>query len=413
VKTAATVAEALRRIDAVEPRIGAWVHVDRERAQSAAAEIERTGTPGLPLAGIPVGIKDIIDVAGLVTTAGARPFAHYRAERDADCVSRLRAAGAVILGKTTTTEFAYLDPSPTRNPWNPGHTPGGSSSGSAAAVAAGMVPLALGTQTVGSVLRPAAYCGVVGFKPGHGWTSMAGIIPLAWSLDHLGMFARSVAEVALLYGILRAGQPGPSTPSLQPVLGIPRTLFEGRASTEMNAHLDAVAGVLSAAGVLSHDVPFPSSEEWSAAGMPVLATEAATYHEPAFREHADDYGDALKALIERGLATPGTAYVGAQRARAARREGVFALLATVDALLLPVAPTTAPAGLASTGDSVFCAPASFTGLPAISLPSGIGEGGLPLAVQLVGRPGSEIALLELAAKVEALLGFSAEPPGLA
>ena len=401
------VTEALRRIDGVEADIHAWVHVDREGARSAATTLLGPVTGTFPLAGVPVGIKDIIDVAGLVTTAGARPFAHYRAERDADAVTRLRAAGAIILGKTATTEFAYLDPSPTRNPWNTDHTPGGSSSGSAAAVAAGMVPVALGTQTVGSVLRPAAYCGVVGLKPGYGWTSTAGIIPLAWSLDHVGVFARTVADAALVHDVLATVRPSPETPAERLVLGIPRAFLADRASDEVARHLVATAASLAAAGIDSHEIPFPTPDDWAAAGLPVLAAEASAYHQALFDQHHADYGPSLKALIERGLGLSATDYIRAQRARAGLRDRIVSLFAEVDALLLPVAPTTAPAGLASTGDSVFCAPASYAGLPAVSLPSGLGDGGLPLAVQLVGRPGGEVELLALAGRVEAVLAFEA------
>src|SRR5439155_11296040 len=193
------------RIRALNGGVQAWVHVDDKGALAAArerAEEAKRSTVRGPVHGIPVAVKDIFHVAGLPTTAGARPFAHSRPGEDATSVARLRAAGAIILGKTHTTQFAYRDPAPTRNPWNLAHTPGGSSAGSAAAVAARMAPLALGSQTVGSVLRPAAYCGVVGFKPTHGLVSTAGVIPLAWSLDHVGVFTRGGADAALVFSVL-------------------------------------------------------------------------------------------------------------------------------------------------------------------------------------------------------------------
>src|SRR5215831_13310071 len=193
----ALVEACLRRIDALEPHLRAWVHVDRAGALEAAARLDAAAAAGRwhgPLHGVPVGLKDIFHVAGLTTTAGARGFADVLPREDAAAVARLRAAGAVVLGKLQTTEFAFVDPAPTLNPWDPARTPGGSSSGSAAAVAARMVPLALGSQTVGSTLRPAAFCGVVGLKPTYGRISRRGVVPAAWTLDHVGIFTRTVAD---------------------------------------------------------------------------------------------------------------------------------------------------------------------------------------------------------------------------
>src|SRR5258705_9762592 len=222
----------LVRMRALDSELKAWAHVDGEGALAVAREREseaRAGRLRGPLHGVPIGVKDIFDVAGMPTTGGARPFAHTRPTVDAAAVARLRAAGAIVLGKTVTTEFAYRDPAPTRNPWNHGHTPGGSSAGSAAALAARMAPLALGSQTVGSVLRPAAYCGVVGFKGTHGLVPVAGVIPLAWSLDHVGVLARSVADAALAMSVLSgkdlqlpAGSAPPLALAPQPLVRAPR-----------------------------------------------------------------------------------------------------------------------------------------------------------------------------------------------
>ncbi len=400
--------ESLARIAAVEDRVGAWVTVDAEGARSSA---HSPLVPAGPLAGVTAGIKDIIDVAGLMTTAGAGPFAHRLAKRDANVVARLRAAGAIIIGKTATTEFAYMDPAPTCNPWNLEHTPGGSSSGSAAAVAAGMVPVALGTQTVGSVLRPAAFCGVVGFKPSRGAISTYGVIPLAWSFDHVGIFARSVGDVRLVFSTAASRGEAPALSEETVRLGIPRTLFAELASAELCAHVDACAAMLGRALPANvNEVAFPVPEEWWAAGRPVLATDAATYHAEMFAAHGPEYRTNVRGLVESGLATPGTDYVRCQRALGGLRERTLAVLEGRDALLLPVAPGTAPRGLAFTGDSSLCAPASFTGLPSISLPSGVSAEGLPLAIQLVGHPGGDQALLALAARVEAALAFEATPP---
>src|SRR6267142_4796154 len=232
----------LARIHTMDGELRAWAHVDAAGALAIAREREsevRAGRLRGPLHGVAVGVKDVFDVAGMPTTGGARSFAHTRPTVDAAAVARIRAAGAIVLGKTVTTEFAYRDPAPTRNPWNHGHTPGGSSAGSAAAVAARMAPLALGSQTVGSVLRPAAYCGVVGFKGTHGLVPVGGVIPLAWSLDHVGVLARSVADAALAMSVLAGRDLSPSSLS-SPRLALAPALLR-LATPELAAHIERVA----------------------------------------------------------------------------------------------------------------------------------------------------------------------------
>src|SRR5206468_73047 len=227
----------LARIRGLDDRLTVWSFVDADGARATARERQREARAGRlrgPLHGVPIGVKDIFDVAGMPTTGGARPFAHTRPAVDSTAVARLRAAGAIIVGKTVTTEFAYRDPAPTRNPWNTAHTPGGSSAGSAAAIAARMVPLALGSQTVGSVLRPAAYCGVVGFKGTHGLVPVAGVIPLAWSLDHVGVLAPSVTDAALAMSVL-AGRSVEPLPVSTPRLALAPALLR-RATPVLAAH---------------------------------------------------------------------------------------------------------------------------------------------------------------------------------
>ena len=407
----ALVEACLERIQALDGRLAAWVHVDAEGARAQARERAAEARGGRfrgPLHGVPVGVKDIFDVAGLPTAAGAAAFARTLPTADAVPVARLRDAGAIVLGKTHTTEFAYRDPAPTRNPWNDGHTPGGSSSGSAAAVAAGMVPLALGSQTVGSVLRPAAYCGVVGFKGTHGLVPACGVVPLAWSLDHVGVLARGVADTALLVGVL-AGRDLEPPVIRTPRLALVPELLE-RATPEVAAHVHASAEAFARAGAHVVEVGLPPSFAGvHAAGQTVLEAEAAAYHAPAFARHAADYGPEIRKLVESGLAASATAYIHANRARLAFREDVMPLLLAHDALLSPAAPAPAPEGLASTGDAWHCAPWSFAGVPAISLPSGLARSGLPLAVQLVQAAGASARLLGVAAWCEGVLGPGPAP----
>jgi aspartyl-tRNA(Asn)/glutamyl-tRNA(Gln) amidotransferase subunit A len=249
----------LARIAARDDEIHAWVHLDEEGSRAVARERHaeaRAGRRRGPLHGVPVAIKDIFHVAGMTTTCGAAPAFHTVAAEDAAAVARLRAAGAIVLGKAHTTEFAYFEPGPTRNPWNPAHTPGGSSSGSAAAVAALMAPLALGTQTVGSVLRPAAYCGVVGFKGTHGAISTEGVIPLAWSFDHVGIFARAVADVVLAAGPL-TGRALAAPATRPPRLALVPELLE-RATPETAAEVRAAAARLARAGATVEEVKLPA-----------------------------------------------------------------------------------------------------------------------------------------------------------
>jgi Asp-tRNA(Asn)/Glu-tRNA(Gln) amidotransferase A subunit family amidase len=407
----AFVEACLERIRAIEPAVRAWVHVDAEGARAAAREREAEARAGRfrgVLHGVPVGVKDIIDVAGMPTTAGARPFAHRRPAVDAPVVARLRAAGAIVLGKTATTEFAYRDPAPTRNPWNVAHTPGGSSSGSGAGVAARMVPLALGTQTVGSVLRPAAYCGVVGLKGTHGLVPTAGVVPLAWSLDHVGVLARSVEDAALVLGIM-SGRSLSVEETGAPRVGVLTELI-ARGEPDVARHVSDVAERLARAGATVVEVKLPASfGALGEAGLTILEVEAATYHEPAFAVHAGDFGDAIAALVRKGLGQAATVYVGADRTRAQCREELQAIAEAYDALLTPTAPAAPPPGLAWTGDASLCAPWSSTGLPAISLPSGTTSARLPHAVQLVGGRGTESRLLAAAAWCERVLAFAGAP----
>jgi len=315
------VAACLKRIDATEPTVAAWVRLDRDAAARVAVQRDIEAREGRfmgPLHGVPIALKDIFDVAGVPTTSGAPDWAARTPTVDATSVARLRAAGAVPMGKLTTTPFAFLDPCATRNPWNPEHTPGGSSSGPAAAVAARMVPLALGSQTVGSVLRPAAYCGVVGFKPTHGRISAAGVLTLAESFDHVGFFARRVEDCALGLALLAGSDPADRYSSATPVddyvaaiadpapprIGVLGALM-ARATPAMAAHLRSVRAALEAGGAQIVDVELPESfPVLRAAGEVVLAVDAAHAHAALYAKHAAAIRRASRSWSSGGGASP-------------------------------------------------------------------------------------------------------------
>jgi Asp-tRNA(Asn)/Glu-tRNA(Gln) amidotransferase A subunit family amidase len=399
---------SLARIAATDGEVLAWTTVDADGARAAARALDddlRGGVPARPLHGIPIGIKDLIDVAGLPTTAGAAPFAHSRPTRDATLVARLRGAGAVIVGKTVPTQFAFKDPAPTRNPWALDHTPGGSSSGSAAAVAARHVPVAIGTQTVGSILRPSAFCGVVGLKGDYGDVPLDGVLPLARSLDHGGPIARSVADAALVESVL-VDRPL-NVPQLEaPRLVVPPDLLDladpgPRAQIELLVERIGDAGAV----VIRESLPADLATVFDA-GWTVLQAEAAAQHRTWFATHGDEYAPQIAGLIRAGLTRTPAEVEDAHRARAAFGQAVGAWLSTFDALLSPVAPGPAPRRGEGTGDPTLCAPWSYAGLPAIAIPAGLDAAGLPLSIQLVAGPGALERLLGVAAWCECVVGFA-------
>jgi aspartyl-tRNA(Asn)/glutamyl-tRNA(Gln) amidotransferase subunit A len=414
----------IARIDRLDGELRAWVSVDAERALAEARA--RDGAPAAargPLHGVPLGVKDIFDVAGSPTKAAFGPFADRVASEDSTAVARLRAAGAVILGKTVTTQFAYMDPPPTRNPWSAAHTPGGSSSGSGAAVGARMVPGALGSQTGGSVLRPAAYCGIVGLKPSYGRVSRKGVLPLAWTLDHPGVLCRTVEDAALLLGAIAgpdASDPGCSTRPADDYAAVlsdarrPRLLvlddFLGRAQPEARASFERTVQLLADAGATIARGAFPSrAETLISTHAIVMQAETASVHRRILAEHADAYAPRIRAYAEVGMSIPAVDYVDAQRLRRRLRAEARQLLGRADCLLLPTVSGPSPAP-DTTGDPTFQGPFSLLGLPAITVPSALTADGRPLGLQLVGRDFGEAALLRAAAWCErALPGIGAPP----
>ncbi|MGH7266492.1 MAG: amidase [Candidatus Rokuibacteriota bacterium] len=412
----ALVEACLRQIDRREPDIGAWVTLDRAGALETARRLDDEARHGRfrgPLHGIPVGLKDIFHAAGLRTTAGARGFADSVPLHDAVAVGRLRAAGAVILGKLHTSEFATADPASTRNPWRLARTPGGSSAGSAAAVAARMVPAALGSQTVGSTLRPAAFCGVVGFKPTYGSISRRGIVPVSWSLDHVGLFTRSVADAGLLFSVLgdAPAEEPPSAPARPPRIGLVGAPFARRADPEMRDHLATIGKRLASDGALVEPIDLPEiAQALLSAVTVVMWAEVSAVHADLHARHADGYRPKIRAAIEAGACIPAPLYLRAQQVRRAARQVLVPLLQRFDACLMPAAAGPAP-DPSTTGDPSFNAPWSGIGAPQIALPTGLAPDGLPLGLQLVGAPNTEARLVATARWIEARIGFREAPPG--
>ena len=401
----------LARVRAVDGAVQAWTFLDPAHALAqarAADQLKASGAPIGPLHGVPVGLKDIIDTADMPTENGSVLHAGRTPSRDASVVTRLRAAGAVIMGKTVTTEFATRTPGKTRNPHDPAHTPGGSSSGSAAAVGASMVPLALGSQTTGSTIRPAAYCGVYALKPTHGLISRRGMFMLSRTLDHVGLFARSVDDLALLAGELAGHDEGdPDTrpraripfveiaaeePPLEPMFAFLRTPLWDRTDPDSKA---AFGELVEELGDRVEEIELlPSAAqvwEWHAA---VGGAEIALNLRHEWETGRDRLSAALCERIERGRAVSALDYQIARSRIAPLNESFLELFQQrYDAILTPAAFGTAPAGLESTGDPAFCAPWTLCGMPAVSAPLMQGANGLPLGVQLVGPRDGDARLL--------------------
>ncbi|MFF7453564.1 amidase [Kitasatospora sp. NPDC008115] len=407
------------RIDRVDPLIHAFVpepgRTDRLHAEARALTARHPDpAQAPPLYGVAVGVKDIVHVDGLPTHAGSALPPGVLGGPQAAVVDRLRAAGALVAGKTVTAEFAGGAPGPTRNPHHPGHTPGGSSSGSAAAVAAGLVPLAIGTQTVGSVVRPAAYCGVVGFRPTHGRIPMAGVIPNAPSLDTLGLFTADLAGVALAAPLLcddwddrgdRGGRGGVGDDDV-PVLGVPVGPYLERARPEAVRAFRRQLELLSTRGLMVRQLDLlPDFAELERQLQTINRFEMAASHAEWFDRFGGLYRPETVAGIRHGRGVQPAVYRAALDFRADFRARLFEQRrrAGVDLLLAPSATGPAPLGLDGTGSAVMSLPWSCAGLPALSLPAGVTERGLPLGLQVIGEAGADERLLARAAVLERVL----------
>jgi amidase len=373
----------VERIAERDAQVHAWVQVSPQPALGKG-----------PLAGIPFGVKDIYETLELATEYGSPVYAGRKGSRDAALVTQLRQQGAVLIGKTRTTAFAYFDAGPTRNPHNLAHTPGGSSSGSAAAVAAGMAPFALGTQTLGSILRPASFCGVVGFKPSAGSLPLDGVLPFAPSLDTAGLFTQTADDMQLLWilmGHTKAAAPrNLSIPALMPPVDPAMEAAFRRTVERLGQNL----GI----GIVEMPERFT---ELGPAVHTIFAYEGSRTHEARWREHGDQTGQKLASLVEEGLRISTAQYHAALIAVVEIKRQISNVFRHYPVLITPAAPGPAPEGLLSTGDPVMNLPWTALGVPAISLPMPVL--GLPLGLQFVSESGTDGALLALAAEVESLL----------
>ena len=388
----ALVAACLERIAERDEQVRAWAFIDRAAALAQARSLDRAPRRSR-LHGVPFGIKDIIDTADLPTEYNSAIYRGHRPKADAACVTLLKQAGCVILGKTVTTEFANNHPSQTRNPHNGAHTPGGSSSGSAAAVADFMVPLALGTQTGGSVIRPAAYCGAYAIKPSFGAINRAGTKFLAESLDTIGIFARCAGDLALAMEVL-TGRAGTRPPAGAPRIGLCRTPRWSLADAATQANVEQAARALGRAGAVMRDFELPTgSAELFDRHKVIMGYETARALGWEYQNHRSELSATLRARLEEGWSVPRAEYDAMrEQARRLRRE-LAERLREVDFLITPSAPSEAPASLASTGDPVFNRAWTLLGVPCVTIPYGKGALGLPLAVQLVGAHEADMTLL--------------------
>jgi len=401
----ALVRDCLERIDAREAEVHAWQFLDRDAAIRQARVLDAGPGRGL-LHGLPVGIKDVIDTVDMPAAYGSRIYAGHRPPWDAPCVALTRAAGGVIMGKTVSTEFALMQPGPTCNPRNTRHTPGGSSSGSAAAVADDMVPLALGTQTAGSVIRPASYCGVVGYKPSFGMISRVGVKALAETLDTVGILARSVADAAL-YGAVVAGRPDfviRHDEDVRPRVGICRSHEWQHAHPAMRAALDSAASVLSNAGIPVKSISLPSQFGALAQAQTDIMLRELTQSLAHERLTCNTrLSQRLRDMLSAGAAVTLDQYEAALRLAQACRAALPDVFADYDVLLTPSAPGAAPSGLDATGDPIFNRVWTLLHVPCISIPVACTADGLPLGLQIVGNRRSDARTLVAAHRLHQLL----------
>jgi aspartyl-tRNA(Asn)/glutamyl-tRNA(Gln) amidotransferase subunit A len=437
------VAEALlRRIERIAPELNAFILATAERAleEARAAEAELVaGRSRGSLHGVPIALKDIFDTAGLRTTAGSRILAENVPVRDSTVVERLREAGLVFLGKTNLHEFAYGTTTdnphygPCRNPWDTGYSPGGSSGGSGAALAAGLAPLSLGTDTGGSIRIPASACGVVGLKPTFGRVSRRGVTPLSWSLDHVGPMTRTVEDTALLLTAIAGPDAEDPWCVDRPVVdftrdlergahgltvGVPREWFFEGVEPAVEEVVRGAITVLEREGARNVPAVVPRMAEAHTSAHAIMASEASAFHEPWLRQRPADYGEDVRRSLELGHFLSAVDYVNARRMQATVRADCLTALRQADVLVMPTLPRRPPrvGELMSREPAVawnrFMTPWNLTGLPAISVPCGFDDGGLPVGLQLIARPFEEATLLRAARAYERATEWHVRRPEL-
>ncbi|MBM3549035.1 MAG: amidase [Alphaproteobacteria bacterium] len=408
-KAEALVEAYLERVEAIEPRLRSFVYLDPELARAQARAVEKAKKKGA-LAGVPVGVKDIIDTKDMPTECNSAILVGRRPTEDADCIAAVRAASGVILGKCVTTEFAGSFPGSTVNPYNPAHTPGGSSSGSAAAVAAGLVPFAFGTQTGGSVIRPASYCGCVGYKATRESLSLKGVHPLASSLDTLGFYARSADDALLFHAVLAGVKDTQPKLPRKPRLAVVRTAMRAKIEQPSMDLLEAVTHRLAAHAekIDQIELPPPLDSGFDAQNVLISAGIAQAF-DALEKQHHDLFSVVLLQAIESGRGHSAARVAEAEETRVACIAAIGRFFEGYDAILTPAAAGEAPKGLQWTGNPDFNRLWTFLGTPAVSIPVGLGPNGLPVGLQLVGARGNDRFLLALSEWAYTILGGITPP----
>ena len=402
--------QCLHEIESRDAEIQAWVQIDESNARNSAKllqdELSR-GQRRSALHGIPIGVKDIFDVAGLQVEAGSPVRSGKIARNDAPVVQRLRELGAVIIGKTVTTEFACFDPPPTKNPWNLAHSPGGSSSGSAAAVASGMCYAALGSQTGGSISRPASYCGIVGWKPTFNRQQLQGVVPVTFHLDHVGPLTRSATDLIHFASAFGVGRDDQSSldPQRKLRVGVIEDYFFSTASEDVQTVTRKALEKLKGQHIRIEMAELPRAfQRLHEMHRKIMAVEAAQYHQSSYDEKRDQYSDSLSSLIEEGRATPVIEYADALHQQQVIGDQMNTIAQQFDVLAVPSTPDVAPRDLSTTGDPRFNSPWSFCGMPTVTIPCGLSPAGMPCGLQFIGSRKKQVELLQAASRCEQGLG---------
>ena len=418
----------LDRSERLNPQLNLWAELDTTRAIKDAQQKDRelaTSGPMGPLHGVPIGIKDIFNTKGIRTSHGSPIYEDHIPNFDATSVALLKSAGSIIMGKTVTTEFACGDPPSTLNPWNKHRTPGGSSTGSAVGVASNIFPVAMGSQTAGSVLRPAAYNGIVGTKPTMGRISRYGVHPVSWSVDTMGFFSRTIEDAALMLSVLARWDSKDQYSShvshkeldfdqhrdrKPQSIGILQSFFLEECDPEVKSHILNLTKLISNEGVKIDEINLPFDMDLiHAAHRMVMNVNGASIHSDGFNQSPNKYAEDVRRMIEIGILTPATAYIKAEKIRQVYRRELLKQIAPYEVIITSTTKEAGPPDIATTGDPRWQAAITTAGLPAISLPYGVTAKGLPLGIQIIGKPFDEKKLLSAASWIEKIVGFDNKP----